>query len=77
MDILLTNEDGEKKPVTLRALHCVFESQNGQRCRELFLKLMESCELLMTLSPCWITMSLDIVWSQHVILQGALNCCVN
>eukprot|EP00731_Ephydatia_muelleri_P001739 Em0001g1739a len=38
MDILLADEDGEKKPVTLRALHCVFESQNGQRCRELFSK---------------------------------------
>ena len=38
MDILLTNKDGEKMPVTLRALHCVFESQSGQRCRELFSK---------------------------------------
>eukprot|EP00731_Ephydatia_muelleri_P001731 Em0001g1731a len=38
MDILLPNKDGEKKPVTLRALHCVFESQSGQRCRELFSK---------------------------------------
>ena len=38
MDILLTNKDGVTMPVTLRALHCVFESQNGQRCRELFSK---------------------------------------
>ena len=38
MDILLADEDGEKKPVTLRALHCVFESQSSQRCRELFSK---------------------------------------
>eukprot|EP00731_Ephydatia_muelleri_P035190 Em0103g2a len=38
MDILLTTKDGKKKPVTLRALRCVFESQNGQRCRELFSK---------------------------------------
>ncbi|KAL5516560.1 hypothetical protein EMCRGX_G001928 [Ephydatia muelleri] len=38
MDILLTNKDDRKMPVTLRALHCVFESQNGQRCRELFSK---------------------------------------
>ena len=35
MDNALINTDGEKK-VNLRALHCVFESQNGQRCRELF-----------------------------------------
>ena len=33
MDILLIDE---KLPVTLRALHYVFESQNGQRCKELF-----------------------------------------
>ena len=38
MDIMLTKDDGETMPVTLRALHCVFESQNGQRCRELFSK---------------------------------------
>ena len=38
MDILLTNKDGKKNSVTLRALRCVFESQNGQRCRELFSK---------------------------------------
>eukprot|EP00731_Ephydatia_muelleri_P035412 Em0121g7a len=38
MDILQTYKDGRKMPVTLRALHCVFESQNGQRCRELFSK---------------------------------------
>ena len=38
IDILLSNKDGEKMPVTLRALHCVFESQSGQRCRELFSK---------------------------------------
>ena len=38
MDIMLTTDDGETMPVTLRALHCVFESQNGQRCRELFSK---------------------------------------
>ena len=38
MDIMLTKDDGETMPVTLRALHCVFESQNGQICRELFSK---------------------------------------
>ena len=46
MDILLADEDGEKKPVTLRALHCVFESQNGQRCRELFSKADGKLEIV-------------------------------
>ena len=38
VDNLLIDEDGKKMPVNLRALHCVFEAQNGQRCRELFTK---------------------------------------
>ena len=33
----LIGEDDMKK-VNLKAMHCVFESQNGQRCRELFSK---------------------------------------
>ena len=37
MDNALVDEHGEKM-VILSALHCVFESQNGQRCRELFSK---------------------------------------
>ena len=31
-------DDFPNKKVNLRALHCVFESQNDQRCRELFTK---------------------------------------
>ena len=46
MDILLTYKDGRKKPITLRALHCVFESQNGQRCRELFSKADGKLEIV-------------------------------
>ncbi|KAL5517308.1 hypothetical protein EMCRGX_G002839 [Ephydatia muelleri] len=37
LDNALIDEDDEKK-VNLKAMHCVFESQNGQRCRELFSK---------------------------------------
>ena len=37
LDNALINEYGMKK-VNLKAVHCVFESQNGQRCRELFSK---------------------------------------
>ena len=37
LDNALIDEDNMKK-VNLKALHCVFESQNGQRCRELFSK---------------------------------------
>ena len=50
MDILLTNKDGKKNPVTLRALRCVFESQNGQRCRELFSKADGKLEIVDTLT---------------------------
>ncbi|KAL5488512.1 hypothetical protein EMCRGX_G017454 [Ephydatia muelleri] len=38
MKNVLTTEYGEMGPVTLRALHCVFEAQNRQRCRELYSK---------------------------------------
>ena len=37
MNSALIDEYGEKK-VNLTALHCVFESQNDQRCKELFTK---------------------------------------
>ena len=37
MNSALIDEYGSKK-VNLKALHCVFESQNDQRCRELFTK---------------------------------------
>ena len=37
MNSALIDEYGDKK-VNLRALHCIFESQNDQRCRELFTK---------------------------------------
>ena len=37
MNSALIDDRGEKK-VNLRALHCVFESQNDQKCRELFTK---------------------------------------
>ena len=71
MDILLTNKHGKKKPVTLRALHCVFESQNGQRCRELFSKADGKLEIfndtLTLLDYCVIGYCLesarDTVWS--------------
>ena len=37
MNSALIDDRGDKK-VNLRALHCVFESQNDQKCRELFTK---------------------------------------
>ena len=77
MDILLTNKDGRRKPVTLRALHCVFESQNGQRCRELFSKadgkleifndtltLLDYCVIGYCLESARDTVSSIVLWCQ-------------
>ena len=51
---LINKWDGKK--VNLKALHCIFESQNGQRCKELFAKtggkLLIRDEILTLLDYC-------------------------
>ena len=75
LDNALIDGDYMKK-VNLKAVHCVFESQNGQRCRELFSKadgkLVIQNETLTLLDYCVIGYCLE---SAHDTVQSiALMC---
>ena len=64
------------KKVNLKALHCVFESQNGQRCRELFSKadgkLLIQYETLTLLDYCVVGYCLE---SAHDTVQSIALWC--